>query len=74
MSAIWHDTGAPSFLGIAPRFSFYELAEIHQEAPSPYEAAMREMKIREEFLGEEWFLHNAELSHRFWLANKPWWL
>lgn len=64
----------PAFLGIAPKFSFYELAEIHQEAPTPYAAAMRDMKIREAMLGAEWFKHNTELSQTFYQMKKPWWL
>jgi hypothetical protein len=73
LSAIWRDSGQPSFLGIGPRFSFYELAEAHQEAPSPYQAAMEDMRIREQLLGGEWFRHNTDLAHQFWLMKRPWW-
>lgn len=74
MSAIWHDSGAPSFLGLAPRFSFYDLPEIHQEAPAPYQAAMEDIRIREALLGVQWFKHNAELAYRFYQMKKPWWM
>lgn len=74
MSASWHDDDKPSFLGFAPQFSFYELPEIHQEAPTPYQAAMEEIRIREKLFGRQWFQHNAELAHQFWEMKKPWWL
>lgn len=74
MSATWHDHGMPSFFGVAPRFSFYEVAEIHQEAPAPYAAAMEEIRWRERMLGAEWFKHNAELAHQFYEMKKPWYL
>ena len=74
MSAIWHDHGKPSFFGFAPSFSFYELAEVHQEAPTPYAAAMREMKIREEILGQKYYQDIAELGHDFFEMKRPWWL
>jgi hypothetical protein len=74
MAASWHDNGLPSFIGAVPSFSFYELAEAHQEAPSPYQVAMREIKIREAMLGEEWFRHNAELAHTFFKMKLPWYL
>lgn len=77
MSAIWHDHGQPSFLGIAPSFSFYETAQIIEpvEIACPsYAVAMQEIRIREKLLGDGWFKHNAELSHIFWEMKKPWWL
>ena len=74
MSAIWHDNGLPSFLGIAPKFSFYDLPEIHQEAPAPYEIAMREIKIMEEMMGQDWFKNNAVLAHTFFEMKRPWYL
>jgi hypothetical protein len=74
VSAIWHDSGAPSFLGIGPQFSFYEMAEVHQEAPSPYAIAMAELRLREELLGKEWFIHNAEVAHSWFQRKKAWWL
>ena len=61
-------------MGIGPEFSFYEMAEIHQEAPTPYQAAMEDLRIREKLLGVGWFKHNAELSHSIWERHKPWWL
>lgn len=76
MSAIWHDNGMPSFLGIKPSFSFHELAEIHVEAPTPYQCAMEDLRIREALLGydSDWHQHNAELAHSFYEMKKPWWL
>jgi hypothetical protein len=74
MSAIWYDHKMPSFLGIAPSYSFHELPEIHQEVPTPYAAAMAEIKAREMLLGAGWVEHNTELAHRFWEHKKPWWL
>lgn len=74
MSAIWYDHKMPSFLGIAPSYSFHELPEIHQEAPTPYAVAMQELKIREKLYGAQWFKHNAELAHVLWERKKPWFL
>jgi hypothetical protein len=74
VSAIWHDHGQPSFLGIAPRFSFFDLAEVHQEAPASYQAVMEDVRLRERMLGVDWFRHNAALAHVFWLRKRPWWL
>jgi hypothetical protein len=74
VSAISHDSGQPSFLGVAPRFSFVDLPEIHQEAPAPYQAAMEDMRIRERLLGAGWFKHNAVLAHTFFEMKRPWWL
>jgi hypothetical protein len=61
-------------LGIAPKFSFYELPEIHQEAPAPYYAAMREIRIREEILGPQYYKDMAILAHAFFELKRPWWL
>lgn len=74
MTSMWHDSGLPSFLGFKPNFSFHELPEIHQEAPSPYTQAMVEMHEREELLGAVWFRRNAEQAHVAWLRHRPWWL
>lgn len=62
----------PGFLAPAPRFSFHELPEIHQEAPAAYAAAMAEIRARELALGAGWFRHNAERAHELWELRKPW--
>lgn len=67
----------PSFLGIAPSFSFYEATQIIEpvEIACPaYAAAMAEIRIREKLIGENWFKHNTELAHAFWEMKRPWWL
>lgn len=77
MSAMWHDHGFPSFLGIAPSFSFHELPEVHMkvEIAAPcYTEAMVEMSEREQLLGAVWSQHNGELAHAFYERKKPWWL
>jgi hypothetical protein len=74
MGAIWHDSGVPGFLAPAPRFSFHELPEIHQEAPASYRAAMEELRALEMARGAGWDKHNAELAHSFYMMKRPWWL
>ena len=37
MSALWHDSGAPSFMSNAPAFSFYDVAEICEPAPASWQ-------------------------------------
>lgn len=74
MAAIWHESSAPSWLGIKPSYSFHDLPEIHQEAPAQYAAAMAEIRAREMLLGVGWLKHNAEQAHAAWQHKKPWWL
>jgi hypothetical protein len=74
LSAIWHDHGLPSFLGTAPRFSFFDVAEIVQPAPAVYEARRERMQRWERKMGAGWFQHNAELAKVFWQMKRPWWL
>lgn len=76
MSAYWHDDGTPSFLGGVLSYSFVDTPEIHAEAPSPYMAAMEDLRIREALLGfdADWHKHNAEQAHQAYVRKKPWWL
>lgn len=74
MSAIWHDYGQPSFMGVGPRFSFFDFPEIHAEAPAAYATARFELLAREHALGAEYYQHQAKLAYRFWLLKRPWWL
>ena len=72
MSAIWHDHGMPSFLGVPPSFSFHELAEVIEFAPIGYEVAM--MKLREADLlhGEAWIKHNAKRAYYNYRMKRAW--
>ena len=74
MSAIWHDSGTPSFLSPKQNFSFHELPGYVQEAPDAYQAAMADLRVREMLLGTEWYTHNAWLAHEFYMAKRSWWL
>lgn len=74
MSAIWHDHGQPSFMGVGPRFSFFDVAEIVQPAPVAYEAARAKLQAWERKMGSVWFQHNAKLARVFWEMKRPWWL
>ncbi len=74
MTAIWHDSGLPSFLGAPPRFSFQDIAEIVQPAPATYEAARYKYIKWERKMGAAYFRHNAYLAHQFYMAKRAWWL
>ena len=74
MSAIWHDHGQPSFLGIGPKFSFFDVAEIHAPAPEQYAEARARMQAWERKMGAGYFQHNAKLAWEFWQTKRPWWL
>lgn len=67
MSTIWHSTGLPSWLGAAPRFSFYEAVQIEAPAPETYARAWREWQKR-------YPLHVAccERAAVIWQRTKPW--
>lgn len=43
-------------------------------APAAYAEARFEMMAREYRLGAEYYRHNAEVAHSFWLLHRPWWL
>ena len=74
MSAIWHDSGIPSFLAPPPRFSFHDLPEVVQEAPASYQAVLAEMRARDRVLGAGWLQHNAVLAHEFYQMKRDWWV
>ena len=74
MAAIWHDSGAPSFLGIPPSYSFQDVAEIHAPAPESYAESRQRMQRWEKKLGAAYYKHNAQLAYEFWQAKRPWWL
>lgn len=74
MSAIWHDHGMPSFLGIAPRFSFIDIAEIVAPAPEQYAEARERLQRWERKMGAAWYKNNARLSYDIWQTKRPWWL
>lgn len=74
MSAIWHDSGSPSWLPAGPQFSFFDVAEIVQPAPESYEQARAEIKRRERKFGAGWYRDNALRAHELWLLKRPWWL
>ena len=74
MTAIWHDHGQPSFLGVPPSFSFQDVAEIHIEAPQAYAQARARLQAWERRLGAAFYAHNAALANRFYLAKREWWL
>ncbi len=73
VSALWHDSHMPSWAGGIISYSFHDLPEIHVEAPYAYQAAMEDMRIREQMLGAGWFKHNADLAHLFYEMKKAWW-
>ena len=72
MSTIWHDDAQPSFLGIAPRFSFFDIAEIVVHAPEQYEQARARLQAWERKLGCVFYQHNAELAYEFYRMKRPW--
>ena len=72
MSAIWHDSGLPSFIGAGPRFSFFDVAEIVQPAPESYIEARAKLQHWERKFGVVWYQHNARLAYFMWQRNKPW--
>lgn len=74
MSAIWHDTGAPSFLSNAPQFSFLDVAEIVEPAPAAYAEARARMQAWERKMGGAYYQHNAALAWTFFQMKKAWWL
>lgn len=74
MSAIWHDSKQPGWLAAGPQFSFHEVAEIVVPAPASYAEARGRMQAWERKVGAAYLQHNADLTHAFWQANKPWWL
>jgi hypothetical protein len=74
MGAIWHDTGAPSFLGLPPSYSFHDLAEIVVPAPASYEQARARLQAWERRLGGAFYSHNAERAYELWQLKRPWWL
>ena len=74
MAAMWHDHGAPSFLGIKPSFSFHELPEIHVEAPMPYAEARMDMQWLEALRGAVWYERHVEQVQALWAMKRPWWL
>ena len=74
MSAIWRDSGLPSFLGSAPQFSFFDVAEIVQPATASYEEARENLKRWERKFGAQWYVDNAKLATKFWLLKRPLWL
>ena len=74
MTAIWHASGAPSFLGIAPSFSFQDVAEIVAPAPRSQQEARARMRRWERRLGAVWYQHNAALARQFYDAKRAWWL
>lgn len=74
MGAIWHDHGKPSFLGIGPSYSFYDIAEIVQPAPASYEEARARMQAWERRLGVGFYQHNAKRAYEVWQLKRPWWL
>lgn len=72
MSAIWHDHGQPSFLGMPPSFSFVDVAEIHAIAPQQYKEARAKLQAWERRMGATYMRHNAEMSYFAWQRKKPW--
>lgn len=74
MSAIWHDHGLPSFMGVGPRYSFFDVAEIFAPAPEQYAEARARMQAWERRVGAVYLQHNAEWAHKMWMLHRPWWL
>lgn len=74
VSAIWHDHGMPSFLGIAPSYSFFDVAEIVEREPQTHAEWRAQMQCWERKFGHGWYQHNAQLAWQFWRAKRPWWL
>ena len=74
MTAIWHDTGAPSFFSVPPSFSFQDIAQIVAPAPTSYELYRAKLQRWERRLGAAWYVNNANLAHQFYLSKREWWL
>lgn len=72
MGAIWYDHGQPSFLGIAPSFSFIDVAEVIAPAPESYAEARQRLQAWERKVGAVYMRHNAAMAYFAWQAKKPW--
>lgn len=59
MTAIAHNSGAPSFLAPAPAFSFFEQAEISVPAPEIYEHWRLDDIV---WVCDEWFFHQPTIE------------
>ena len=74
MSAIWHDSGKPSWLAAGPQFSFFDVAEIVQPAPQEWEEAREYLRVWERKFGSGWYQENAKRAWAVWQTKRPWWL
>lgn len=61
-------------MGMGPRFSFFDIAEIVVPAPESYAEARARLQRWERKMGAGYYQHNAELAYIFWQHKKPWWL
>lgn len=72
MGAIWHDHGQPSFLGIAPAFSFFDIAQVIAVEPESYAEARQRLQAWERKVGAAYMQHNAKMAYDAWQRHKPW--
>lgn len=74
MSAIWHDSGLPSFLAPRVAFSFYDQAQVEQPAPVSYQIAQEYRQFVQQPLGASFHWEVARRAHEVWLIKRPWWI
>lgn len=74
MSAIWHDSGLPSFLGVPPSFSFYEQAVVEMPAPISYQVAQQYLRFVQRSFGENFRYECARRAHEVYQRKRPWWV
>ena len=69
MSTIWHNSGQPSFLAIAPCFDFIELTQIEALAPWEYMGAMYSYENNIRPIAHDWAIQRGT---DVWERTKPW--
>lgn len=74
MSAIWHDSGKPSWLAAGPQFSFFDVAEIVEQEPASHAEWRAELQRWERKFGASWYQDNAKRAWDVWQTKRPWWL
>ena len=74
MSAIFHDSGVPSFFAPKPSFSFHDLAEVVELEPYAYKQRRMELEAMQGKFGIGWQQRQAVYGWELWRLHRPWWL
>lgn len=74
MSAIWHDSKLPSFLGVPPSFSFYDQAQIEEPAPIEYSLAQQYRHFIQKDFGPNFHYDVGKRAHEVYLSKREWWV